>query len=160
MKLVVQRVKYARVEVDSLCVGKIGKGALILLGVARDDEEEDVLFLIRKVSQLRMFEDSAGKMNLSAGDVSGEFLVVSQFTLLGNCEKGRRPSFDGAADAAKGEAFYNRFVEGLREEGFTVECGRFRAMMEVTLLNDGPVTFILESRVSSGGRREPNGGND
>ena len=152
MKLIIQRVKYAAVEVESQCVGAIGKGALIFLGVARDDEEEDIRYLVRKVSQLRMFEDAAGKMNHSAGEVAGEFLVVSQFTLLGNCEKGRRPSFDQAADVAKGEDFYNRFVEQLRAQGFTVECGRFRAMMDVKLLNDGPVTFILESRASSEGR--------
>ncbi|MFA5259966.1 MAG: D-aminoacyl-tRNA deacylase [Candidatus Omnitrophota bacterium] len=154
MKIVIQRVKHAKVDVESQRVGSIGKGALIFLGVAREDEEEDIQYLVRKVSHLRMFEDAAGKMNLSARDVSGEFLVVSQFTLLGNCEKGRRPSFDLAADPAKGEAFYNRFVEHLRAQGFKVECGQFRAMMDVTLLNDGPVTFILDSRGAAGGRDE------
>ncbi|HOY08580.1 MAG TPA: D-aminoacyl-tRNA deacylase [Candidatus Omnitrophota bacterium] len=150
MKIVIQRVKYARVEVESRCVGAIGKGALIFLGVARDDTPEDIQYLVRKVSHLRMFEDADGKMNLAAGDVAGEFLVVSQFTLLGNCGKGRRPSFDKAADPALGEVFYNRFVEHLRAQGFKVECGRFRAMMDVILLNDGPVTFILDSREAPG----------
>ncbi len=154
MKIVIQRVKYARVDVEGQRVGSIGKGALIFLGVARGDAEGDILYLVRKVSHLRMFEDTSGKMNLSAGDVSGEFLVVSQFTLLGDCGKGRRPSFDKAADPAQGEIFYNRFVEQLRAQGFKVECGRFRAMMDVTLLNDGPVTFILDSREGLGGGRE------
>lgn len=144
MKLVIQRVKHAQVSVADEVTGAIGPGMLIFLGIARDDREEDIAAAVAKVIDLRIFEDAQGKMNLSARDSGAEFLVVSQFTLLGNCDKGRRPSFDGAAPPEKAEAFYERFVTALKAEGMTVATGRFRAMMDVHLLNDGPVTFILD----------------
>ena len=146
MKIVLQRVKEAEVTVDAGQVGKIGLGLLVFLGVGKDDTAADVDFLVDKVSQLRIFEDSDGKMNLSAAEAKAEFLVVSQFTLLGDCDKGRRPSFDKAAEPKKAEELYNLFVERLRHKSFKVETGVFRAMMDVGLINDGPVTFILESK--------------
>lgn len=149
MIAVIQRVKKADVTVDSRVVGAIAKGALVLLGVTKADTLADVDCLVQKTAELRMFEDAAGKMNLSATDVGGEFLVVSQFTLAGDCRKGRRPSFDNAAEPGIAEEYYNRFCAGLRQAGFKVETGQFRAMMDVSLVNDGPVTFILES---SGGK--------
>lgn len=146
MRLVVQRVKEASVSVDNKVIGRIGLGMLILLGVGKDDSPSDADGLVEKVSQLRIFEDAQGKMNLSAGEVSGEFLVVSQFTLYGDCRKGRRPSFDAAADPNKGEELYNLFVERLKAKNFKVETGRFQAMMDVSLVNDGPVTFVIDSK--------------
>ena len=145
MKIVIQRVSGASVSVDGKSVGKIGRGALIFLGVGRDDTDDDAQYLVRKVSDLRMFADDAGKMNISAQDAGAEFLVISQFTLYGDCTKGRRPSFDGAADPGKGKALYDAFVDLLRGRGFQVETGVFGAMMDVTLVNDGPVTFVLDS---------------
>jgi len=156
MRLVIQRVKEAQVTVEGKCVGKIDKGLLVFLGVAKTDTAADADYLVEKISQLRVFEDNQarlpgdspggqGKMNCSAVEVGGEFLVVSQFTLLGNCEKGRRPSFDAAAEPKMGEELYELFVKRLREKKFKVETGQFRAMMDVSLVNDGPVTFILES---------------
>ncbi len=146
MRIVIQRVKQASVSVDNQVIGRIAAGMLLLLGVAKSDEPADADKLVEKVSELRIFEDPQGKMNLSAGDVRGEFLVVSQFTLYGDCRKGRRPSFDDAADPQKGEMLYNLFVEELRKKGFKVETGRFRAMMDVALVNDGPVTLIIDSK--------------
>ncbi len=146
MRIVAQRVTEASVKVKGRFVGKIGRGLLIFLGVARDDDEKDIEFLAGKVAQLRIFEDKAGKMNLSALETGAEFLVVSQFTLLGDCSKGRRPSFDKAAEPKKAEDYYNRFIEELRRKNFKVETGRFRAMMDVALINDGPVTFVIESQ--------------
>jgi D-tyrosyl-tRNA(Tyr) deacylase len=146
MRVVVQRVKEASVKVDSQIVGAIGKGMLVFLAVGKDDTEKDLDFLVNKVAQLRVFEDNQGKMNLSAQETPVEFLVVSQFTLLGDCDKGRRPSFDKAAEPKKAEDFYNQFVAKLRAQKFKVETGVFRAMMEVSLINDGPVTFIVDSR--------------
>ncbi|OGX54125.1 MAG: D-tyrosyl-tRNA(Tyr) deacylase [Omnitrophica WOR_2 bacterium RIFOXYA12_FULL_38_10] len=144
MKVVVQRVSSADIKVESKVVGKISKGMLVLFGVSKKDTAQDADYLVDKISQLRMFEDGQGKMNLSANDVKGEFLVVSQFTLCGNCDKGRRPSFDDAAPAEKAEELYEYFVEQLRKKDFKVETGVFAAMMEVSLVNDGPVTFIIE----------------
>ncbi len=146
MRVVVQRVLQAKVDVDCQTVGQIGKGLLIFLGVAKADTEQDADYLVQKVTELRIFEDAEGKMNLSAAQVNAAFLVVSQFTLLGNCDKGRRPSFDAAADPAKGEALYNYFVDQLKKSNMDVATGRFRAMMEVSLVNDGPVTFVIDSR--------------
>ena len=145
MRLVLQRVKHAQVLVNQDTVGAIGPGMLIFLGVAKDDSLKDVEFLVNKAAELRIFEDAHGKMNLAAAQANAEFLVVSQFTLLGNCGKGRRPSFDQAADPAMGEELYNAFVADLRQKKFKVETGRFRAMMEVHLVNDGPVTFVIDS---------------
>lgn len=145
MRVVIQRVKESSVTVDGRIIGKIGLGMLVLLGVGRDDTAADVDYLVTKVVGLRIFEDAAGKMNLSAAEVGGAFLVVSQFTLLGDCLKGRRPSFDAAADPQKGEELYALFVERLRAQGVPVETGQFRAMMDVALVNDGPVTFVIDS---------------
>ena len=146
MRLVIQRVKEAKVTVAGEVIGQIGPGALVFLGVAKGDTKEDADFLIKKTLELRMFEDPAGKMNLSIGEVKGEFLIVSQFTLLGNCDKGRRPSFDDAADPALGEELYDYFVGQIKKYQAPVATGRFRAMMDVMLVNDGPVTFMLESK--------------
>ena len=145
MKAVVQRVERASVSVGGKLVGKIGKGALIFLGVAKDDTEQDAEYLTYKVSELRMFADENGKMNVGAKGAGAEFLVISQFTLYGNCRKGRRPSFDEAALPELGEVLYEKFVQLLQGNGFEVKTGVFGAMMNVELINDGPVTFILES---------------
>lgn len=145
MKLVIQRVKKASVEVAGKNVGIIGMGLLVFLGVGQDDTKEDADFLVQKILQLRIFEDAQGKMNLSAQEVNAEFLVVSQFTLYGDCQKGRRPSFDQAAPPDKAQELYHYFVEKLRQQKAKVATGEFRAMMDVHLINDGPVTFILES---------------
>jgi len=146
MRIVLQRVKEASVTVSGEIVGRIGKGLLVFLAVAKEDTKEDVNYLVKKLIELRVFEDAQGKMNRSISEVDGSFLVVSQFTLLGACEKGRRPSFDAAADPQKGEEFYNAFVDALKAAGQKVQTGQFRAMMDVALVNDGPVTFVLESR--------------
>ena len=147
MRLVIQRVKQAKVEVKGELTGEIGRGLLIFIGVEKKDTEADVDFLVEKVVHLRIFEDSPGKMNLSSLEVQAEFLVVSQFTLLGNCQKGRRPSFDRAAEPQVGEKLYQRFVDQLKAQNVKkVATGQFRAMMDVSLINDGPVTFVLDSR--------------
>ena len=148
MRLVIQRVKEASVAVEGKIVGKIGPGMLIFLGIAKDDSLDEVDHFVKKVTELRIFEDANGKMNLAAGEVKGEFLVVSQFTLVGDCGKGRRPSFDQAADPQQAEEFYNFFIQKLRSHHAKVQAGQFRAMMEVALINDGPVTFVLESSKS------------
>ena len=146
MKIVVQRVSQAEVLINDECSGEIGKGLLIFLGVGKEDTKEDADYLIQKVIQLRIFEDDEGKMNLSSFDVEAEILVVSQFTIYGDCRKGRRPSFDKAADLQKGEELYDYFVATLRGQKMRVETGQFQAKMDVKLVNDGPVTLILESR--------------
>ena len=145
MKAVIQRVGAASVEVDARTAGKIGKGILVLLGVEKGDKERDAAWLAEKIANLRIFEDENGKMNLSVREIGGELLAVSQFTLAGNCAKGRRPSFDSAAPPEEANRLYEFFVENLRELGLPVETGVFQAMMQVSLVNDGPVTFILES---------------
>jgi D-tyrosyl-tRNA(Tyr) deacylase len=146
MKAVIQRVSEARVEVDSAVTGAIGGGILVLLGVELGDTEQDADWLVKKIVELRIFEDQAGKMNLALAEVGGALLVVSQFTLLGDCRKGRRPSFVKAAPPSEGNRLYEYFVAKARETGTKVETGVFQAMMQVHLINDGPVTFILESR--------------
>jgi len=146
MRAVVQRVSQAAVEVDGGLVGRIGTGLLVLLGVADDDAEKDADDLAGKIVHLRIFEDEAGKLNRSLVDCGGEMLVVSQFTLYGDCRKGRRPSFVKAAAPDKGNALYRHFVEAVRARGVTVATGRFGAMMAVSLVNHGPVTLIVESR--------------
>jgi len=145
MKVVVQRVSRAEVRVDGNSVGRIGRGILVFVGIGREDTAEQADYLAQKVIQLRIFEDKEGKMNLSSLEAAAEILVVSQFTLYGDCRKGRRPSFDKAADPQKGEELYDHFVDALRHQNINVETGQFRAMMDVELVNDGPVTFILES---------------
>ena len=146
MRAVIQRVKEAQVKVAGQTVGQIAQGLLIFLGVARNDSTACADYLIKKITELRIFEDTQGKMNLSAQQVGGQFLVVPQFTLYGNCDKGRRPSFDQAALGAKGEELYNYFVTQLKATKAKVETGQFKAMMDVSLVNDGPVTLIVDSK--------------
>ena len=146
MRAVVQRVSQGSVEVAGDTVGRIGHGLLVLLGVAEDDAEKDAGYLAGKIVHLRIFEDQAGKLNRSLIDCGGEMLVVSQFTLYGDCRKGRRPSFAKAAAPEKGRALYRHFVEAVRAQGVQVATGRFGAMMAVSLVNHGPVTLIVESR--------------
>lgn len=149
MKAVVQRVSSCTVTVDGSVTGKIDRGLLVYLGVAEDDEEEDIAYIARKITGLRVFEDEQGKMNLSLTDLpDGRILTVSQFTLLADTKKGRRPSYSKAASPKKGEEFYNKFNDRLREFGFSPETGRFRASMQVTYTNDGPVTIIIDSKQS------------
>jgi D-aminoacyl-tRNA deacylase len=148
MRAVLQRVSRASVAVDGTCVGRIERGWLVLLGVAQGDTQEDAGWVAEKVLNLRGFEDDAGKLNRSVLDVRGGILVVSQFTLLGDCRGGRRPSFTEAADPALAEKLYLVCVERLARSGLEVATGNFRAMMQVELVNDGPVTFLLDSRKS------------
>jgi D-aminoacyl-tRNA deacylase len=145
MRLVVQRVSKARVLIEEDVVGSIGQGLVILVGVREGDTDADSDFLAQKAYNLRIFADEAGKMNLSAGEAAGGFLVVSQFTLYANTSRGRRPSFIEAAGPELGEKLYERFVDRLRALGGPVETGRFGAHMLVELTNDGPVTIILDS---------------
>ena len=146
MRAVIQRVKSASVTVDGKIVGKIGKGLLVLLGVSNDDSEKDASYLVEKTLNLRIFEDSNHKMNLSLLDITGEILVVSQFTLYGDTRKGRRPSFIDAAPPEKANRLYEYFVSKICELRLQVETGRFQAMMDVELVNDGPVTILLDSK--------------
>lgn len=146
MRAVVQRVSKASVTVDEEIVGAIGHGFLILLGVADDDSQDDVIWLAAKIAGLRVFEDDEGKMNLDVQQVAGGVLVVSQFTLLGDCRKGRRPSFVAAARPEKAVQLYESVVAEMRGMGLTVETGRFQTHMDVALVNDGPVTLMLDSR--------------
>ena len=145
MIAVVQRVNSAGVSVDNHTVGKAGKGVVVFLGVAKGDGERDADYLSDKIMNLRIFEDSDGKMNLSLLDISGEMLVVSQFTLLADCRKGRRPSFAGAAAPEQAGELYEYFLKNVRRHVGKVAAGQFQAMMKVNLVNDGPVTMILES---------------
>lgn len=145
MRAVIQRVKECTVSTDLSIIGKIGRGLLIFLGIAKSDQREDAKYLADKVVNLRIFEDVNGRMNRSLVDIKGEMLVVSQFTLLGNCRKGRRPSFIEAAEPEKAKELYDYFIEKVRRIGVSVETGRFRAIMDVALINEGPVTLIVES---------------
>jgi D-tyrosyl-tRNA(Tyr) deacylase len=146
MRAVVQRVSRASVTVDGEIVGKIEKGLLVLLGVSTDDEESDAVYLLDKIINLRIFEDAAGKMNLSLVETNGELLVVSQFTLYGDARRGRRPSYIEAAQPEKANRLYEFFAAEARKQIEKVETGRFQAMMDVELVNDGPVTILLDSR--------------
>jgi D-aminoacyl-tRNA deacylase len=146
MRVVVQRSKNAKVTVNGEITGQISKGLVLLVGVTHDDKEEDAGFLAEKIVNLRIFEDDAGKMNLSLLDVGGEILSVSQFTLYGDCRKGRRPNFMEAARPEQANQLYELFNGLLREKGVKVETGIFGAMMDVELINDGPVTLIVESK--------------
>jgi len=141
----VQRVTHARVTVDNKVVGEIGHGLLVLLGVAKEDAETDADYLAGKITALRVFEDASGKMNLSLGEAEGSMLVVSQFTLYGDVRRGKRPSFDQAAPPEKARQLYEYFVEKVRAAGLRCETGAFQAMMQVELVNDGPVTILLDS---------------
>lgn len=145
MKIVLQRVKEAAVRVDGVVVGRIGRGICLLVGVERGDGEEDAEHLAKKVVELRIFPDEQGKMNLSLLETRGDILAVSQFTLVGSVRKGRRPSFDKAEAPDRAQELFMYFVNRIREAGLRVETGRFAALMDVSLVNDGPVTFILES---------------
>jgi len=144
LKTVIQRVSFASVTIDGNVVSRIARGILVLLGVEKGDDESKADWLAEKIANLRIFEDEAGKMNLSLRDVGGSLLVVSQFTLAGNCNKGRRPSFDTAAGPDEGQRLYDYFVETAGKLGVPVATGIFQADMQVHLVNDGPVTFILE----------------
>lgn len=146
MRAVVQRVKSSSVKIEDEIVAQIGKGLLVLLGVAKGDTVQNADYLANKIINLRIFEDQGAKMNRSLLETGGKLLAVSQFTLLADCRKGRRPSFIEAADPAKANELYERFVNTVRAKGVGVQTGRFRAMMEVALINDGPVTIIIESR--------------
>ena len=146
MRSVVQRVEHASVTVDGECVGKIGKGFLVLLGVSDEDTQKDVEYMADKITGLRVFEDEDEKMNLSLTDIGGEILAVSQFTLYGDCRKGKRPSFCAAGAPEYANKLYEEFVGKVREKGIKTETGRFGADMKVELLNDGPVTLMLDSK--------------
>ena len=145
MRAVVQRVRNARVQVGENQVGAVDNGLLVFLGVTHNDTEDDAKYLADKIAGLRIFEDSDDKLNLSVQDVGGSVLSVSQFTLFGDCRRGRRPSFTEAAPPAQGDALYEAFNRYLRDNGLHVETGQFQAHMEVSLINDGPVTMLLDS---------------
>lgn len=145
MRCVIQRVTQASVTVGEELVGKIGRGYMILIGVSSEDTDKDLRYMAEKVPNLRIFEDEAGKMNLSIKDVGGEILAVSQFTLYGDARGGRRPSFSTAARPEQANALYEQLVAAWREQGIHVETGRFRAEMQVSLINDGPVTMLMDS---------------
>jgi len=145
MRIILQRVKEASVTVEGNLNGKIGKGLMLLVGIGPGDSEAQVRILAEKCAQLRIFDDEQGKMNLSVLDIGGEILAVSQFTLYGDTRKGRRPSFTGAAPPEIAEPLFDEFVKMLRNTGITVATGKFGARMEVKIVNDGPVTFVLET---------------
>lgn len=145
MRVVIQRVKEARVEVDGQVAGVIGPGLLVLLGIAKMDSERDAEYLVEKILHIRIFPDSGGKMNRNIGEAGGSLLVVSQFTLYGDCRKGRRPSFDLAASPQEAARLYQYFVNAARKSSVPVETGIFQASMQVHLVNDGPVTIICDS---------------
>ena len=146
MRAIVQRVKCAKVTVDNQIVGQIAAGLLVYLGVGKGDDESDAVFIADKIVNLRIFADSKGKMNLSVKDIAGQILVVSNFTLYGDCRKGRRPGFDLAAEPAIAERLYEKAVELIKKEGLTVQTGIFAADMDVTASNDGPINFLLDSK--------------
>ncbi len=146
MRAVIQRVSEASVKVDGQIIGSIGKGFLVLLGVANEDTDEDMAYLLKKITGLRVFEDENGKMNLALKDVSGSLLIVSQFTLFASTKKGNRPSFTNAGAPEFSKGMYLKFIEECRKLGFHTEEGEFGADMKVSLLNDGPVTILMDSK--------------
>jgi len=146
MKIVLQRVKKAAVEVQQKVVGEIGQGVCLLVGIEKGDSEEEARFLSNKIVELRIFPDEEERMNLSLLDIQGEVLAVSQFTLAGSLKKGRRPSFDNAEEPERAERLFRYFIDLIKQRGVKVETGIFGALMEVRLVNDGPVTFILEKK--------------
>ncbi len=145
MRAVVQRVSRASVSVNNEIIGSIDNGLVILLGVSGDDTEKDVLYLADKITHLRIFADDDEKMNLSLQDIQGEMLIVSQFTLYGDCRKGRRPSYSKAGHPAQAKLLYQSFIDAVQNNGIRVATGEFQAMMEVKIVNDGPVTILLDS---------------
>ncbi len=154
MRACIQRVNRAKVTVGGELSGQIGRGLLVLLGVAEGDAEDEARRMAEKIVGLRIFEDEQEKMNLGLADIGGEMLVVSQFTLLADCRKGRRPSFTAAAPPEQAEALYEVFAEEIRQRGITVATGRFQQHMEVELVNDGPVTILLDSEELNRPRRQ------
>ncbi|MBV7275301.1 D-aminoacyl-tRNA deacylase [Clostridium thailandense] len=146
MRAVVQRVKYSKVEVNGELIGEIQKGLNVLLGISKDDNSEDISYMKDKILNLRIFEDEDGKLNKSLMDIGGELLVVSQFTLYGDCRKGRRPSFIEALGGEEAEKMYEEFVKQCREQVTKVDTGKFGADMKVTIENDGPVTIMIDSK--------------
>ena len=155
MRAVIQRVKAAAVYVDDRVSGKIGSGLLVFVGVGKGDGENDISYMASKIPDLRIFEDTSGKFNLSLRENRGEILVVSQFTLFGDCRRGRRPSFTEAEEPAAARNLYDRLILKLRERGISVQTGEFQAHMEVHLVNDGPVTLLLDSRALSSNVKNP-----
>jgi D-tyrosyl-tRNA(Tyr) deacylase len=146
MRAVIQRVKNAQVIVNEKIIGTIGSGLLVLLGISREDTVDDVGYLVDKIVNLRIFDDQDGKMNCSLTDVGGEMLIVSQFTLFADCRKGRRPSFTAAAEPAEAKNLYQYFIDRVKERGIAAATGEFQALMEVSLLNNGPVTILMDSK--------------
>ena len=146
MRAVVQRVHTCSVSVDDKTVGQIEKGLLVYLGVEKEDEDEDLQYLVDKVCGLRIFSDSDGKMNLSVQDINGQLMVISQFTLCADTRKGKRPSYNNAASPQMGDQYYNRYIDAVRAKGIKVETGVFGAKMQVKYTNDGPVTILLDSK--------------
>ncbi len=145
MKALIQRVKQAHVDIEGKTVGKISEGILLFLGIEKGDTESDIEYLVKKVSGLRIFEDENRKMNLSLQDINGEILVISQFTLSADCRKGNRPSFDKAELPEKAKEIYLKFIKKISEKGFNVQTGEFASFMQVHLINNGPVTILIDS---------------
>lgn len=145
MRAVIQRVKHASVDVNGIKTGTISKGIVTFLGIHRSDDRQEITWMADKIINLRIFPDPDGKMNISLADINAEMLIVSQFTLYADCRKGRRPGYSGAAPPEIAEPIYNRFVDEVRKKGINAATGRFQAMMDVTLVNDGPVTLLLDS---------------
>lgn len=146
MVVVLQRVSNASVEIKGEKVSEIGKGLVLFLGIQKGDNEKDIDYLVNKIPNLRVFEDSSGKMNLSLKDIGGEILIVSEFTLTADCKKGLRPSFDKAAPPQEAKKLYETFIERLKQIGVPVKEGVFRSFMNVSLINEGPVTFVITTR--------------
>lgn len=145
MRAVIQRVKNASVDVNGIKKGTISTGIVTFLGIHRSDDRQEITWMADKIINLRIFPDPDGKMNISLADINAEMLIVSQFTLYGDCRKGRRPGYSGAAPPEIAEPIYNRFVDEVRKKGIIAATGKFQAMMDVTLVNDGPVTLLLDS---------------